>query len=167
VRVLLLTGPPGVGKTTTLNRLSTQLAEANQHHAVVEVEALARVHPWPDDEAAFAHLSLLVRSYRERGYPLLLVGATIDGDGYLARTMHALDGSEVIPARLEASTSTLTSRVREREPADWSGLPRLLDACARLALESATQAGEALVLNTETADVSAIANQLRHALSEP
>jgi tRNA uridine 5-carbamoylmethylation protein Kti12 len=74
--VVVITGPPGAGKTTVLMALMGHLEAAGIGYAAVELDALALVNPWPDDDAAFEHIELVADSYRRRGYPLLLVTAT-------------------------------------------------------------------------------------------
>src|SRR3982750_4892043 len=62
-----------------------RLEAAGARFAAVEVEALALVHPWPDDDAAFEHLAFVAASFARRGYPLLLASATGTGPRDLAR----------------------------------------------------------------------------------
>src|SRR3954452_7293419 len=81
---LVLTGAPGAGKTTTLTALMGRLEAAGARFAAVEVEALALVHPWADDDAAFEHLAFVAASFARRGYRLLLASATVRGPAYLA-----------------------------------------------------------------------------------
>ena len=68
VRVVLITGPPGAGKTKVLTALMNLLEEENARYAAIEVESLALVHPWPDDSAEFAHVEFVAHSFRQRGY---------------------------------------------------------------------------------------------------
>jgi chloramphenicol 3-O-phosphotransferase len=124
VRVVLLTGPPGAGKTTVLTALMNRLEADDVGYAAVEVEALALVHPWPDDDAAFTHVELLVDSFRRRGYPSLLVSATIEDGGYLRRLLAALASDDVLLVRLEAPPERLRERFaqhRGRRPGARGG----------------------------------------------
>ena len=166
VRAVILVGPPGAGKTTVLERIAGLLADAGVHHAAVEVEALALTHPWPDDDAAFAHLELLAGSFRARGYPLLLAAATVDGPEYLPRLVSAIGAGERLLVRLEAPPAVLRDRIARREPPEWSGLGRLLDTADRLAATHAALPGVDLVLGTQDADPRAVAAAILDALAE-
>ncbi len=167
MRTLLLTGAPGAGKTTTLTALMGVLEAADVSYAAVELEALALVHPWPDEDAAFAHLRFVADSFRRRGYPLLLVGATVEDGAYLRRTLDALGGEDVLLVRLTAPAGVLRERIVRREPADWVGLARLVDAAEPLDRSIAALPGIDLVLRTDAADPRTVAARIRDALLAP
>ncbi len=134
-------------------------------YAALEVEALSLVHPWPDDDAAFAHLEFVANSFHSRGYPLLLVSATIEDDNYLRRVLDSLPPGDVFFVRLEAPPELLRERLMQREPPDWVGLPRLLDAAGEVALSNASLPGVDLVLSTVDADEREVAAAIRDAIA--
>jgi predicted kinase len=164
VRAVVLTGPPGAGKTTVLTALMNLLEAEDVRYAAVEVEALALVHPWGDDDAAFAHLEHLAGSFRRRGYPTLLVSATVEDAEYLRRLRAALPADDVLLVRLEAPPALLRERLARREPPDWVGLPRLLEATGTLAAAIAELPGVDLVIDTEDANPGAAAAAIRDAM---
>ena len=164
MRALLLTGPPGVGKTTTLTRLMGRLEADDVRFAAVEVEALALVHPWPDDDAAFDHLGFVARSFARRGYPLLLLSATVTDTEYLSRLRAALPPADLLVVRLEAQPEALRERLERREPPDWVGLARLLDAATELAGTMRSLPDVDLVLDTESLDVDDVVSAVYHRL---
>ena len=164
VRALVLIGPPGAGKTSVLTALMNLLTKEDCRHAAIEVEALALVHPLPDDDAAFAHLQMLARSFDERGYPLLLVGATVETPDYLRRLLDAVGSDEHFLVRLDAPPAVLRERIKRREPPEWIGLQRLLDAAGDLAVTHAALPDVDLVLSTEDANPSAVAATIRDAM---
>lgn len=159
----MITGAPGAGKTSLLTALAGVLEADDLPFAAVEVEALALVHPWPPDDAAFDHLAYVAGSFRRRGYPLLLVGATITGPEYLARLLDALPGGDVRLVRLEAPPALLRERIARREPADWVGLPALLERTGALSEAAGALPGVDLVLSTEGADPRALARAVQRA----
>jgi len=166
VRALILIGPPGAGKTTVLIALMDLLTEADVRFAAVEVERLALVNPGPDDDAAFAHLQVLARSFGARGYPLLLVAATVASPDYLRRVLDPVNSDDPFVVRLDAAPPVLRERIERREPPEWSGLQRLLDAASALAAMHANLTGVDLVLSTENASPRTVAAAIQDALSQ-
>jgi thymidylate kinase len=164
MRTVLITGPPGAGKTTVLTVLMNLLEADASDYAAVEVEALALAHPWPDAGVAFAHLEVVASTYRGRGYPLLLVTATIEDAEYLRRLRDALPSDDILLVRLDAPPDVLRERLTRREPSDWIGLPRLLEAARELATSIAALPDVDLVLDTADADPGAVAAKIRDAL---
>jgi hypothetical protein len=140
-----------------LTALTDLLQAEDVRHAAVEVEALALVHPLPDEDAAFAHLEFVADSFRRRGYPCLLVSATIEDGAYLRRLLDALPSDDVLLVRLEAPTELLRERVTRREPPEWVGLPRLLAVTDTLAPSIAALPGVDLVVSTVDTDPSRVA----------
>ncbi|MFL5846099.1 MAG: AAA family ATPase [Solirubrobacteraceae bacterium] len=156
MRSLLLTGPPGAGKTATLTALMGRLEADDVRYAAVEVEALALVHPWPDDDAALDHLGFVADSFARRGYPLLLASATITDPDYLTRVRAALPEGDLLFVCLMAPPEVLRARLVAREPPDWVGLPGLLRASDELAESMVSLPGLDLVLETATQPVEHI-----------
>lgn len=166
VFAVVLIGPPGSGKTSVLTALHDVLADADVAHAVIEVEAVAWTHPPLADEEAFRHLGTLCRAYQTAGYPLILVGATATSTDYLAAVLAAIAVDASLVVRLEADSSTLRERIVTREPAEWSGLPRLLNAADEIAVVSRSLEDVQLVVSTENASPAAVAQQIRRARPE-
>jgi predicted kinase len=164
VRAVLLIGPPGAGKTTVLTALMGLLEADDVRYSAVEVEGLALVHPWPDDDAAFAHVEFIADSFRRRGYPVLLVSATVEDSDYLGRLLAALPSGEVLLVRLDAPPELLRERLTRREPPEWVGRPRLLQAAGRLAASIAALPGVDLVLSTVDTDPVQVATAVRNAM---
>jgi hypothetical protein len=148
-----------------MTALMNLLTDEGVRHAAVEVEALGLGHPLPDDDIALGHLESLARSFGEHGYPLLLVGATVDSPDYLQRLIDAVGADQRLLVRLKAPVPVLTERIKRREPPEWTGLQRLLDATGPLAATHARLPGVDLVLNTESAEPRAIAMAIRDAMS--
>ncbi len=109
-------------------------------------------------------MALLARSSRERGYPLLLVGATIESPDYPQRLREAIQADDQLVVRVDAPPEALKARIEAREPPEWTGLERLLNAIDDLATRHAGLDGIDLVLNTADTDPTAVAATIRDAI---
>lgn len=156
---LILTGPPGAGKTSVLTALSDALSDTDVPHAALEVEALRWTHP-PlslDEEMRQLHV---VCDLFDRGHQTVIVARTIEDDEELAATLRAVDPDEHLVVRLKASTTTLVARILAREPASWSGLQGLIAHTQVLAASMPSLSGVGLVLSTEAARAEDIADRV-------
>ena len=160
---LILTGPPGAGKTSVLTALVDALSDDDIAHAAVEVEALVWTHPSLTDEQWARHVRAACELHREAGHRLLLVAQTLETDGDTAELLGAVGAGEVFVVRLEAEPATLVERIVEREPASWSGLAGLLEHARELAATMPSLAGVDLVLSTEGQRSEDVAARIRAA----
>ncbi|MFD4469676.1 hypothetical protein ACFWPA_15460 [Rhodococcus sp. NPDC058505] len=164
--LLLLTGPPGAGKTSVLTELHDGLGDAGVANALIELDELERCYPPLDHGRLMRHVAALAGSYRAAGYPLLLVTATVEEDGY-GRDVVAATGAEAhLLVRLDAAPGTVRGRVLDREPETWSGRIELAEAAHRLAVTMRELSDVDLVLSTEGADPVDVAARLEAALRE-
>ena len=157
---VVITGPPGAGKSAVLTALHDRLADEDVPNAALDADDVgARAYPPLDADRARAHVAHLAGSYREAGYGLLLLAATVTGPGDLEALVHATGAGDRLVVRLEALPATLERRLTAREPAGWSGLPALIAESHRLASGLVTLPGVDLVLSTEDGapeDVAAV-----------
>ena len=163
---LVITGPPGSGKSEVAASLHDSLGDAGIDAALVEVDALERSHPPIDRERAFAHLKMIGSSYREIGTDLFLITATLTDDGYREGTLRAAGTDEHYLVRLEADPETLRERLLAREPPGWGGLPELLNSSRELAASMPGLEGVDLVLSTENRQPAEVAGQIEAVLRE-
>jgi DNA polymerase III delta prime subunit len=166
VFALLLTGPPGAGKTEVLTALSDLLVADDVRHASIEAEALTSAHPALDDDQWTAPVRAVCGLYREFGYELLLAAATVEGQHDLDAVLAAIDADQHAVVRLEADPDTLRKRIVEREPDGWPGLDELVAAAERLAPEIARLDRIALVLSTEREQPQAVAERIAGAFPD-
>jgi len=165
VLALVITGPPGAGKSEVASALHDSLGDAGEDAALVEVDALERSHTPIDRDRAISHLAMLAGSYREIGTPLLIVTATLEDRAYREAVEETLGAERVLLVRLEADPETLRDRILAREPPGWEGLPELLNASRALAASMPGELGEAdLVLNTEGRQPSEVAAEVEELL---
>jgi predicted kinase len=152
VRLILVTGPPGAGKTTVLTALVDALSDDDIPHAAAEVEALAWTHPALPDARRLAHVRTVCA-----GHALVLLADTVETPAELAALIEATGAEEAFVVRLEAPPDTLAARIAAREPDSWSGTEALV-AHARA---MARVPGADLYLSTEGARAEDIAARIR------
>lgn len=163
--VVLLAGPPGVGKSSVASALHDRLGDAGVRAAMVEVDELSRCYPPLDPDRATEHLRLLAESFREAGYELLIVTATPEDRRGAIDTLDATGGESLLLVRLEADPATLTQRIEAREPQGWSGLAELVESARRLAGSMAAIGGD-LVLATDGRRPEQVAGEIEAVLGE-
>jgi broad-specificity NMP kinase len=152
VRLILITGPPGAGKTSVLTALADALSDDDVAHAAVEAEALAWTHPPLPDERRLAHVRTVCA-----GHALVLLADTVETSGDLAALIGATGAEQAFVVWLEAPPDTLAARIVAREPASWSGT----EALAAHARAMARVPGADLYLSTDGARAEAIAARIR------
>jgi adenylate kinase family enzyme len=159
----LITGPPGAGKTSVLTALVDALSDDDIAHAAIEVEMLQWAHPALSDDQWTRHVRTICELYRDAGHHLLLVAQTIETDDDLGTLLHAVGADEHLLVRLHARPATLAERIIDREPAGWSGLPRLVEHAQELAVSMPALRGVDLVLSTEGQRAETVAQRIRAA----
>jgi len=163
---LVLTGPPGAGKSAVLEALSDLLVDDDVPHAMIETEWLTATHPPLADRDWFAHVRAACRLHREQGRRLLLVAATVESAADLCALLEAVSADEHAVVRLEAPSRTLQRRITDREPVGWPGLDDLVATAARLGPVIARLDGIALALSTDGQRPSAVAARIRDAFPD-
>jgi hypothetical protein len=163
VFAVVITGPPGAGKSSVLTALVDALSEDDIAHVAVEVETLVWTHPALTDEQRARHLQLNCELYRQAGHDLLVLAQTLETDADVAELLAAVGADEVFTVRLEAEPRTLVERITEREPAGWSGLAGLVEHTQELAVTMPAVAGVDLVLSTEGERPEDVAARIRAA----
>ena len=161
---VVITGPPGAGKTSVLTALVDLLTDEDVAHAAIELETLARTHPALTDELWLRHIRATCAVYREAGHDLLLVAEIVETDRDLDELLDALGAEGRFLVRLEAEPATLAERIVEREPETWSGLADLVEHSQELAATMPALAGVDLVISTEDQRPEAVAARIRAAL---
>jgi adenylate kinase family enzyme len=166
VFAVLITGPPGAGKTSVLEALVDALSDDDVAHAGIEVEMLEWAHPALTDEQRTRHVRTMCDLYRDAGHHLLLIAQTIETDHDLVKLLDAVGAEEHFLVRLQAQPPTLAKRIIDRERAGWSGLPQLVEHAQDLAVSMPALRGVDLVLSTEDQHPEAVAQRIRAARPE-
>ena len=129
---VVVTGPPGAGKTVTLMALSDALVADGVAHAAVDVDEIAWAYPYPSLEQRCEHLRAWCDPHRRAGRDLLLIAEVIESRDHLAGVLAAVGAEDHLLVRLDAAPETLRQRVITREPPGWTGLDDLLGEIAGL-----------------------------------
>jgi broad-specificity NMP kinase len=130
---VVITGPPGAGKTAALTALADALSDDDIHHAAIGIEALVWTHPALTDDEWSRQVEAACALHRDAGRRLLLVAQTLETDVDVEQLFGAVRADEYFLVRLEAPPATLVERIVEREPAAWSGLDELVEHAQELA----------------------------------
>ena len=158
VHLLLLTGPPGVGKSVVATAVSDRLSRAGVVHAVVDLDELDRRHQPGSADLHFANLECAWRNFAGAGITRLVVAWTLDSRRDLERLADAVPRAAITVCRLRASAATLLERIGRRET------PYLRPQLERLAKEHGPrmdeEGGEDLLVETEGRSVEEIAEQV-------
>lgn len=125
--VLVVTGPVGAGKTTTVWALGDLLTERGEPGAVLDVDGLRAV--WPKDAAdpfaenlGRANMAAIWPNYLRRGIAWLLLADVVEQQSQRQLYQQAMPGAEIIIVRLDTPLDLIRQRLLARETdtsIDW------------------------------------------------
>ncbi len=118
VKVIIITGTMGAGKSTVMAEASDILTAADVTHAAIDFDALG-VACLPLDamaNIAFRNLASVWSNYRDAGVTRLLLAEAVESKRVLQRIREAVPAEEVVVCRLKLSLATAQARVRDRDP---------------------------------------------------
>ena len=160
---VVVTGPPGSGKTVTLTALSDALVKDRVAHAAVDVDEVAWAYPYPDLAQRCEHLRVWCAAHRRAGCETLLVAEVIESTAHLDDVLAALGAHDHLLVRLDAALETLRQRIIAREPPAWVGLDYLLDEAPKLQVALIRLDGVHTVVDSEDLNLTQIVDQIRTA----
>lgn len=161
---LLLTGAPGVGKSSVLQALSTLLEIDGLAYGAIESEQLAWGSPWLRADDWIPQLASVLSLQRQAGRRLFLLAATTETGDELRGVVEAVAADRVIVVCLSAPPDTVAARIARREPDSWPGKAALIAHARQLARSIPAIEGLELVIDTEGRDAAAVAGEVRDAL---
>ena len=118
IKIIVISGSMGSGKTTVMAEASDLLAAAGVIHAAIDLDALGIGHvpegAWPD--LVYRNLASVWENYAEAGATRLLLAEAVESRGELDRIRQVISNSDVVVCRLRANVETMRQRVLVREP---------------------------------------------------
>ena len=146
---ILITGPPGAGKSSVLERLATLLEIDGVSFGALELDHLGWGAPWLYGEPVLRQLAAILEVQRDAGRRLFLIAATAETDQELAAIAGAIDADALTVVLLSADADVVADRVERREPDDWPGKTALVDHARELAVSMPELTGIDLRLSTD------------------
>jgi hypothetical protein len=160
----MITGPPGAGKTSVLERLSTLLEIEGVEFGALEAEQFGWGSPWLYGEPVWRQLGAVLGLQRDAGRRLFLIALTAETSGDLRAAAYATGAETIVTVLLSASPEVVAARIEEREPDDWPGKPALVAHARELAGSMPALDGIDLRLDTDHRRPDAVARELFDAL---
>ncbi len=120
VPVVVITGPPGVGKSSVGAALSGLLDAAGMAHALMDLDYLRWCSPRPEDDPfhmalGLRNLAAVWTNFREAGAEQLILVDIVEARADVAGYAAAVPGAAVVVVRLEATLPTIARRLEGRE----------------------------------------------------
>lgn len=117
--VLVITGPVGIGKTTTAQALSELLFKQEATHTFVDMDALTATFPRPPDDRfnerlGFRNLADVTRNAREAGSTRLIVANVVESRDGRDPYREAIPDADVTVIRLIAPIESIHDRIVSR-----------------------------------------------------
>jgi hypothetical protein len=123
IRLLIITGTMGTGKTTVLLEASDILSAADIIHAAIDLDTLGISH-LPEvaaDELMFRNLASIWSNYQAAGIRRLLLAYAVETAVDLNRIRAAVPDAETVICRVLARMAIAEERVQTREPGMLQG----------------------------------------------
>ena len=127
IRILLVTGPASVGKSTLCWEMSARLARAGVAHAAIETDELDRVFPLPTSselkslrpgttDVSALNLAAMWATYEALGHSrLIMSGIMLNPEEDHLWITAAIPDAEITVVRLRSNDATLLARLDRRE----------------------------------------------------
>lgn len=163
---VVLTGPPGAGKSSVLEEIATLLEVDGVEFGALESEQLGWGSPWLDDEWRLRQLTAVMEIQRQAGRRLFLIAATTETSGELAAVIRAIAADEHIAVLLSAPANVIAERIEARESDAWPGKPALINHACGLATSMQALTGIDLRIRTDDRSVTDVALEVHAKLRD-
>lgn len=123
LRVILVSGTVGVGKTSALIAIGDALAADGEPYAIVDLDWLAWLRPDPDRGATVRsvlveNLRCVSATFRRAGVERLVLARAVRQADEVDAMRAALEPCQLVVARLVASPEVVEARLRGRDAGD-------------------------------------------------
>lgn len=161
--VLVITGPVGVGKTSTAIAIGEELNRAGTPHAVIDADWLRWATPIPPDDPfnsrlGFRNLAAVATNFRAAGARWLLVADIVEGEAEREAYRDAIPDAHLTIIRLRAPVDEIHHRLDGRETGH--GLVWHKDRAIELSALMDERAVEDLLIETAGRSVEAVAHDI-------
>lgn len=152
VPMLVISGPPGVGKTTVAWQVFSRCASEGLDPAMVDLDLLGAAWPAPADDPHQSrlkaqNLAAVWTNFRTNGSRRLVVAAVVETLAEKQMLCSAVR-ADLLLCRLEASDGTLAERLRGRGRDFGGDLDKLARRAAELSVQLAEDHVSDLVVDT-------------------
>lgn len=120
LRVILLSGVVGSGKTTVLLEIGEVLEKVGEPYALADLDWLAWLHPAPSatmtvQDVLVENLRAVCGTFRRAGVDRLVLARFLEGREQLDVVRHALPEADLFVVRLAVTPEVLQERLRRRD----------------------------------------------------
>lgn len=161
---VLLTGAPGAGKSSVLEKLATLLEVDGVEFGALESEQLGWGSPWLSGEPWLGQLRAVLELQRRAGRRRFLIAATTETTEELAAVRDAIAVDRLVSVLLTVPPEVAATRIDAREPDGWPGKQGLIEHARQLAVSMRNLAGIDIRIDTDGREAGDVAVELREAM---
>lgn len=120
IPAVVVTGPVGAGKTTTVDALSTLLGAVPLRHVAIDMDHLRWVYPEPEGDRfgallGYRNLAAIWPNLLEVGVRCAILADVVESREQVRAYEAAMPGAEVTVVRLHVAPEEIARRLHDRE----------------------------------------------------